>query len=97
MERGNETDKIGKRNDDFKAFPNNKNLYTLHKFFNIFFCRISFGSEGNNNKVEVDEEVNAKKDVDSKICCLSTNTHREKNCVVSDGYDIIIAVFYIIK
>ena len=93
VERSNETDKIGKRNDDFKTLTDDKNLYTLHEFLNIVFCRIPFGFEGNDNKVEVDKKVNTKKDVDSKICCLSTNTHRKKNCVVGDGFDIVIVIY----
>ena len=85
VESSDKAKEISKRDDDLKAFTNNKNLDTLHQFFNIFFSWISFCSECLDDKVKVDEKINSKKDVDGEISRQATNTDRKEDCVVGDG------------
>ena len=71
--------------DDLKALTNDKNLDTLHQFFNIFFSWVSFSSECLDDKVEVDDKINSKKDVDGEISRQATNTDRKEDGVIGDG------------
>ena len=84
IESSDESQEICKRNDDLKALTDDKNLYALHKFLNIFFCGISFGSECPDDKVEVDNEINSKKDVKGEISGQTPHTDGEKDDVVGD-------------
>ena len=85
VESSDKAEEISKRDDDLKAFTNDKNLDTLHQFFNILYCWISFCSECLDDKEEVDEEINAEKNVDSEISRQATNTDRKEDAVVGDG------------
>ena len=62
MESSDETNEICERNDDFQTFSNYEDLNTLHELLDIFFSRISFRSERNDNKVKVDEDKAAVKE-----------------------------------
>ena len=86
QESCNEAHEICKRDDDLKTFTNDKNLNTHYKLFNILFSRVSFCPKCLDDKVEVDEKIYAKKNINCKISCKTSNTHREKNCVIGDSW-----------
>ena len=81
----NEAEEIGKGDDDLKTFSNYKFLNTFSQFLKVFFCQISLNSESFDDKVEVDQEINAQKNVDGEISSQAPNTDWQEYGVVGDS------------